>query len=117
MRGSPAVISTLVPQTFYRWLRRYSPLDLSTLESRSRRPRRLRQPTWDAALEQAVLKLRRQYPRWGKDKLAVLLRGAGHAISVSMVGRILARLKRRGVLVEPVSNAISARRRLATRPY
>jgi hypothetical protein len=42
---------------------------LTTLESRSRRPRRLRQPSWSAALEQAVLKLRREYPRWGKDKL------------------------------------------------
>jgi hypothetical protein len=68
-------------------------------------------------LEQAVLQLRRRYPRWGKDKLAVLLRGAGHAVSVSMVGRILTRLKRRGLLVEPVSNAISARRPASSRPY
>lgn len=51
-------------QTFYRWRRRYSPGDLTTLESRSPRPRRLRQPSWDAALEQAVLKPRREYPRW-----------------------------------------------------
>ena len=104
-------------QTFYRWLRRYSARDLSTLESRSRRPRRLRQPSWSATLEQAVLKLRRQYPRWGKDKLAVLLRGEGRAVSVSMVGRILARLKRRGVLVEPARNFISARKPAAPRPY
>ncbi len=104
-------------QTFYRWLRRYRPSDLTTLESRSRRPRRLRQPSWSAALEQAVLKLRREYPRWGKDKLAVLLCGAGHTVSVSMVGRILTRLKRRGLLVEPVSHIISARRPAPPRPY
>jgi transposase-like protein len=55
-------------QTIYRWLQRYRPGDLTTLESRSRRPRRLRQPSWSAAPEQAVLKL-----RWGKDKLAVEL--------------------------------------------
>jgi len=61
-------------------------------------------------LEQAVLKLRREYSRWGKDKLAVLLRGAGHAVSVSMVGRILSPFKRRGVLVDPVFHAISARK-------
>jgi transposase-like protein len=30
------------PQTFYRWLRRYSSRDPSTLEERSRRPRHLR---------------------------------------------------------------------------
>jgi len=105
------------PQTFYRWRRRYSPRDLSTLEERARRPRKLRQPSWSAALEAAVLELRRQYPRWGKDKLAVLLRGAGRAVSVSMVGRILSRLKRRGVLVESVSKAISARRPSPPRPY
>jgi transposase len=78
-------------QTIYRWLQRYRPGDLTTLESRSRRPRRLRQPSWSAAPEQAVLKL-----RWGKDKLAVLLRAEGCAVSVSMVGRILTRPKRRG---------------------
>jgi putative transposase len=104
-------------QTFYRWLRRYRPGDLTTLESRSRRPRRLRQPSWSIELERAVLELRRQYPRWGKDKLAVLLRSAGHAVSVSMVGRILTRLKRRGLLVEPVSNASAARRPAPPRPY
>jgi hypothetical protein len=56
------------------------------------RPRKLRQPSWSAAL----LKLRRQYPRWGKDKLQVLLRADGRTASVSIVGRILARLKRCG---------------------
>ena len=49
-------------QTFYRWLHRYSPGDLTTLERISRRPRRLRQPSWSAALEQAVLKPRRHLP-------------------------------------------------------
>ena len=56
------------------------------------RPRKLRQPSWSAAL----LKLRRQYPRWGKDKLQMLLRADGRTASVSIVGRILARLKRCG---------------------
>lgn len=107
----------LSPQTFYRWRRRYNPKDLTTLEGRSRRPRRLRQPTWSAELERAVLELRRQYPRWGKDKLAVLLRDQGRAVLVSMVGRILKRLKRRGVLVEPRPNSISARRPRPPRPY
>src|SRR3989337_2420863 len=80
------------PQTFYRWRRRYHPQRLQSLEERSRRPRQVRQPTWSAELAQAVLDLREQYPRWGKDKLAPLLRGAGWAVSTSMVGRILASL-------------------------
>ena len=105
------------PQTFYRWRRRYDPRDLSRLESRPRCPRRVRQPTWSAELERAVLQMRRAYPRWGKDKLAVLLRRRGQTVAVSMVGRILTRLKRRGRLVEPVSNTISARKPAPPRPY
>ena len=61
-------------QTFYRWQRRYHPCDLTTLEERSHRPRQRRQPTWSFPLEEKVLTLRLQFPRWGKDKLAVLLR-------------------------------------------
>jgi transposase InsO family protein len=70
-----------------------------------------------AELERAVLQMRRAYPRWGKDKLAVLLWGEGRTVAVSMVGRILTRLKRRGLLVEPVSNTIPARQPAPPRPY
>ena len=59
-------------QTFYRWLKRYEPVDLTMLEQRSHCPRRRRQPTWSFSLEGKVLTLRLQFPRWGKDKLAVL---------------------------------------------
>jgi len=55
------------PQTFYRWRRRYSPRQLGTLEDRSRRPHRVRQPTWSPQLMEAVQALREQYPRWGKS--------------------------------------------------
>jgi transposase InsO family protein len=105
------------PQTFYRWLRRYNPHDLATLEERPRRPRRLRRPTWSPDLAQAVLKMREQRPRWGKDKLAVLLRDAGWSVSTSMVGRILTNLRQRGLLVEPLGNSVSARRPRPPRPY
>ena len=108
---------SISPDTFYRALRRYNPRDLSTLESRSHRPRRLRQPTWSGEVEKQVLELREQYPRWGKDKLVVLLHRQGTDISVSMVGRILNKLKDRGVLREPVISAISARKRQQRRPY
>jgi putative transposase len=84
--------------TVYDWLKRYERQGMHGLGDRSRRPRRVRQPTWSKDLEQAVLKLREEHPRWGKDKLAVLLRGQGLTVSVSMVGRILTRLKQRGHL-------------------
>lgn len=85
-------------QTFYRWKRRYDPGGLHTLEERTRRPKRLRQPTWSRELALAVLHLREQYPRWGKDKLGVLPREGGWQVSTSMVGRILSSLKALGVL-------------------
>jgi putative transposase len=84
--------------TVYDWLRRYQRSGAQGLEERSRRPRHVRQPTWSNELEQAVLKLREEHPRWGKDKLTVLLHDQGHQVSVSMVGRILTRLKRQGRL-------------------
>jgi transposase InsO family protein len=60
-----------------------------------------------------ILKLRQKYPRWGKDKLVVLLREQGLAVSTSTVGRVMKRLKERGVLVEPLNirQAREARKR------
>jgi putative transposase len=105
-------------QTFYRWLKRYEPLDLTTLEERSHCPRRRRQPTWSFPLAEKVLLLRLQFPRWGKDKLAVLLRRRKVSISVSMVGRILTRLQQQGRLVEPPRSGVpGSRRALRPRPY
>ena len=47
----------------------------------------------------------------------VLLHREGFDCSASMVGRILPKLKERGVLREPMSNHLSARRRRWQRPY
>jgi len=105
------------PQTFYRWKRRHDPRNPHSLEDRSHRPKRLRQPTWSPELAQQVLRLREEYPRWGKDKLCELLRDQGREVSASMVGRILLHLKERGVLKEPVPNHVSARKRLRQRPF
>ena len=64
-----------------------------------------------------MLKLREEYRRWGKDKLVILLEGEGFGCSASTVGRIIGRLKQRGVLKEAVTNHISARKRQWQRPY
>ena len=87
--------------TFYRWRRRYRPHDLTSLEDRSSRPKGCRRPTWTPGQVAAVHRARTAYPRWGKDKLALVLRREGVVLSVSMVGRILRDLARRRVLVEP----------------
>jgi putative transposase len=105
-------------QTFYRWLKRYEPLDLTRLEERSHCPHHRRQATWSFSLERKVLTLRLQFPRWGKDKLVVLLRQQGESVSTSMGGRILLRLKQRGQLVEAPRPAVAgSRRALRFRPY
>jgi hypothetical protein len=105
-------------QTFYRWQKRYDPFHLASLESRSHRPHRRRQPTWSADLAERVLALRRQFPRWGKDKLAILLAREQRPTSVSMVGRILRQLKQQGRLIEARRSGVPGRRRaLRCRPY
>src|SRR5918912_299697 len=70
--------------TLYRWQNR--------LEPRSRRPHRLRQPTFTSAVVRAVERLRAEHPMWGKGKIAVLLRQEGIAVSVSTVWGILRHL-------------------------
>jgi transposase InsO family protein len=104
-------------QTFYRWKARYNPLNLRSLEDRSRRPKRIRRPTAGPALVEAVIAMRRRWPRTGKYKLVVLLRREGIEVSASMVGRILGRAKARGYLREPVYTPYAARKRRFKRPY
>lgn len=104
--------------TVYRWLDRYDRFHLGSLEDRSSAPRRRRRPTWTPEQLGAVRDVRERYPRWGKDKLVVLLRRQGIALSVSMVGRILARLRRTGELHEPSHRRrMSVTQRRWARPY
>ncbi len=102
--------------TLYRWLRRYDPKDPNSLRNKSRRPKHLRKPMWTYDLILKVKELREQYPRWGKEKLCVLLQERGIESSASTVGRIIGYLKRRGELVEPQTRSKAGRRRVR-RPY
>ena len=101
------------PQTFYRWKNRFDPYDLTTVEAVSRRPHHARKPMTPGPVEDRILELRQEYPRWGKDKLVVLLRKQGIRVSTSTVGRVMNRLKERGVLVESfnIRQAREARKR------
>jgi putative transposase len=99
--------------TFYRWKSRYDPYDLTTLEEVSRRPHRVRLRETPEAVVSRILELRERYPRWGREKLAVLLKREGIRTSGSTVGRVMGRLRARGLLVEPenVRQAKLARQR------
>lgn len=60
-------------KTFYRWRQRFDPHNLHSLESGSHCPHHRRRPTWTAGWAEQILRLRRQFPRRGKDKLVNLL--------------------------------------------
>ena len=91
-----AAAAVKVPlSTLYRWQK--------NSKRKSTRPHSARRPKRDPKLVSAVERLRRQFPMWGKDKLAALLWREGFDASVSMVGRILKRLVDRGA-VQAVPN-------------
>jgi transposase InsO family protein len=50
---------------------------------------------------QLIQALREQYPRWGREKLRVLLEREGVYLSAKSIDRVVGRLKARGVLREP----------------
>ena len=91
--GEAARVVGIPRASLYRWQRR--------IEPRSRRPHRARPKSWTPALRQAVERLRRDFPMWGKAKLGPLLRRAGTKVSDATVGRILASLVARGA-IDPV---------------
>lgn len=103
--------------TFYRWQRRYDPHRPDSLADRSCRPARTRARTWPDGAVGAVQTLRDEYPRWGKDKLAVLRARQGVRLSVSMGGRILTHLRDVGTLVEPLRRISARKRQRVHRPH
>jgi len=103
--------------TLYRWQKRLREKGPRGLEEKSRRPQRIRKPAWSVEMTESVLALREQYPGWGKDKLAVLLKREGMNTSSSTVGRILVSLKKRGLLHEPPRGLVKVKKRVQRRPY
>jgi len=103
--------------TIYRWQKRLQERKLRGLEDDSCRPKRLRTVSWSPELIETVLELREQYPRWGKEKLWVLLGREGWQTSISTVGRILSYVKKRGLLHDPPKIARTSYKRAKNRPY
>lgn len=103
--------------SLYRWEKKLREEGPGGMEEKSRRPHRSRVPMWSVEMSEAVLELREQYPGWGKDKLAVLMKKEGMHLSSSTVGRILSSLKRRGVLHEPPRGLVKVKKRVQRRPF
>ncbi len=95
---SAALEAINIPRsTYYRWKRNYRLFGLAGLEDESRRPTHRRKPNWSKEIELRVYDLRKKYPLWGKQKLAVMYqRKYNIKISQSMIGRILSKLLKRG---------------------
>jgi transposase len=76
--------------TYYRWMARWKKLGVIGLEPGSRKPHKVKQPTWTDEIRNLVIETRRKFPMWGRDKIAVILKREYQIeVSASMVGRIL----------------------------
>ena len=98
------------PDTVSRWVRAYDAGGVRGLESQSRRPRRVRQPQTPLEVVERVRVLREQRPRWGREKLRVLLSQEGITLSAKGIDRVIGRLRARGILREAIQPRQAARR-------
>ena len=95
-----ASVTGISRATYYRRKRALATYGTQGLARRSQRPRRVRQSALPQSVRELVMRLRRQNHTYGKAKLTVLLaRDHGVFLSESTVGRILADLMRRGLVV------------------
>lgn len=74
------------------WIKRFRIQGAVGLNDRSKRPKRIRQPTTSRDVESAIMRVRNDHPAWSKYKIHALLEGS---VSPSTIGRIL---KRRGLI-------------------
>lgn len=90
------------PDTAGRWTRAYGRGGVRGLEPGSRRHHRVRRSQVPLATVQRIQALREEYPRWGWEKLKVLLEREGITLSAKSIDRVMARLRARVVLREPL---------------
>jgi transposase InsO family protein len=101
-------------KTFHHWKKRYQPFHLESLEEKSRRPKRTRQWQVSIVQENRVLKLRRQYIRYGKEKLKVLYQQQYHQpISSWKIQRVI---QKHGLYYSPLKAERTRSRRAQSLP-
>jgi len=85
-----------------RWKRAYKNNGLMGLENKSRKPKNFRKPQWTVEMEMLVWKVRKQYPLWGKNKIAAIIqRDYNKQITGSTAGRIISKFIKQGQ-IKPV---------------
>jgi putative transposase len=96
--------------TYYRMKKNLNNLDQG-IAPPSKRPKSVNKRRWGEPQLQLVLKVRRENPTYGKEKIAVILkRDHAQTISESTVGRILNHLKDKGLIIKSAS-ALRAKRK------
>jgi transposase InsO family protein len=78
----------------YKWLKRYNPYYLVSLESQSTRPKAVRQATYHTDFVVLIRKLRINYPSYSAKKLErIVFRDYGYTYSAATIGRIIKRFE------------------------
>ncbi len=78
--------------TFHRWMERFDPRDLSSLQDRSSEPGAVRQSAVSSEAVELIRRYRMRYVHIGKEKISELLETEqGIVLSPSTVGRIIDR--------------------------
>jgi len=60
------------PKTFYKWKKVFDPMNLRSLEDRSKAPKNVRQWEVTPTQEVRIVQLKKQYIRWGKEKIRII---------------------------------------------
>lgn len=82
------------PSTFYLWLSRYTPADSASLvDTRTRRPKRLRKPTWQYKTLLLLERYMETHPLSRLSHIQSFLQSQGLYVSISTVSRMLKRLQ------------------------
>jgi transposase InsO family protein len=77
-------------KTFYKWKKEYNPLNLYSLEDKSKTPKNVRQPEIAFFQEQRIIQLRKDKIQYGKIKLAKIYQETyGEKISSWKIQRII----------------------------
>jgi putative transposase len=78
--------------TMHRWIKRFNPDDLSTLEEQTHMPHTLRTSTVDQSIIDRIRGYREKSPLMGKEKIrALLMQEHGIDMSSSTIGRVIER--------------------------
>ena len=98
-----AKYSKISRATYYRYKLILSNIEKNIFPS-SKRPKRRRQKNWGEKEKQLVLKIRKESPTYGKEKIGVIInRDYEVKLSVSTVGRILRHLMDKGLVTKSIS--------------